>query len=401
VKYLSNWQPLVNEDRHTALLFGFMRHAPIDALNSWLSSILDRPVEATPLGQHAFWPNLPSVMPGSVITQPELVFDADDGSPVTVVVEVKPGYDMLELGQICREVVDVANARSALRVSCVMVGADLNPPMDLGMWRKAVAQSLRENLPEHAVEAELAYASFASLGRAARDFAASKPEWSAYAEDVLAQLRQKGLLGYDGAPMFDDLGELTIPHAVEAFNRSIRAAREFFLQLHGQPSFINLGLRPYWKEHRMVRNGGSQTPTQPVEWFETTVVMCLYKRERWQANCAVFVCFDLLGHDGEHPDLCAGACEVREGNGSYAFARAERVPELTSPAREATDDMLPEALAEPGSQWRLDRIEWKPGQADEDIDWTVTRLQHAIKIWDAAVENHGSSEDASPSHQSI
>jgi hypothetical protein len=389
MKYLSNWQPLVNEDRHTALLFGFMRHAPVEALDSWLSLTLGRSVEAVPLRQQAFWPNLPSVIPGSLMTQPELVFEADDGSPLTVVVEVKPGYSMLELDQICREVVDVANARGASRVSCLMVGADLNAPMDLRAWCAKVEEALQENLPERIVEAELAYASFASLGRGARDFAAGTPEWSAYAEDVLAQLRRKGLLGYDGAPMLDDLEELTVPNAVEAFNRSIRAARDFFLQLHGQPSFIALGLKPYWKEHRMVRNGGSETPTQPVEWFETTVVMCLYKRDAWQPTCAAFVCFDLVGRDGEHADLCAGACKVMAGNGTYGFARAERAAPTDQALRETADEMLPEAMADPETEWRLDRVEWKPGQADEDIDWTITRLQHAIKIWDADNNDHG------------
>lgn len=62
MKYLSNWQPLVNEDRHTALLFGFMRHAPVEsALNPWPSAVLGRPMRARALTQDAFWPNLPSV----------------------------------------------------------------------------------------------------------------------------------------------------------------------------------------------------------------------------------------------------------------------------------------------------------------------------------------------------
>src|SRR4051794_30210440 len=107
MKYFSNWQPLLNEDRHTALLFGFLRHAPVSsALNPWLSDVLGRPAQAAPLGQSAFWPTFPSRVPGSLLTQPELVFDAHDGAPITIVVEVKPGYAMLDLSQVAREVVD-------------------------------------------------------------------------------------------------------------------------------------------------------------------------------------------------------------------------------------------------------------------------------------------------------
>src|SRR4051812_7008909 len=121
MKYFSNWQPLSNEDRHTALLFGFMRHAPVlHALNPWLSLVLGRDVAAAPLEQGSFWPTFPSRVPGSLLTQPELVFDAHDGRPLTVVVEVKPGYGMLDLAQISREVIDTAAFRKASRVACVM-----------------------------------------------------------------------------------------------------------------------------------------------------------------------------------------------------------------------------------------------------------------------------------------
>lgn len=78
-----------------------------------------------------FWPTLPSVYPGSVTTQPELVFDATDPEPRKVVIEIKPGYGQQSLDQIVREVVDVAVRSSASRIACVMVGADLGAPMDV------------------------------------------------------------------------------------------------------------------------------------------------------------------------------------------------------------------------------------------------------------------------------
>src|SRR5688572_22230418 len=50
--FLSHWQPLRNEDAHTALVFGFLRHAdPEYGLGPWLTSVLqrERPVTAAPL----------------------------------------------------------------------------------------------------------------------------------------------------------------------------------------------------------------------------------------------------------------------------------------------------------------------------------------------------------------
>jgi hypothetical protein len=53
MKYFSGWQPLVHEDQYTALLFGFMRHAPAAlALSPWLSGLFGRPVELpAPMGR--------------------------------------------------------------------------------------------------------------------------------------------------------------------------------------------------------------------------------------------------------------------------------------------------------------------------------------------------------------
>lgn len=390
MKYLSNWQPLANEDRHTALLFGFMRHAPVAAaLNPWLSRVLDKPVNATPLSQQAFWPSLRSVVPGSVRTEPELVFFADDGAPLTVVVEVKPGYGMLQLDQICREVVDVASATGASRVACVMIGADLGPPMDLGEWRADARRSVAELLPDQTVDVDLAYASFASLGRAARSCAESRPEWSPYAEDVLSQLRRKGLLGYEGAPMIDDLGELTIPTAVETFNRSVRAAKDFLLLLHGQPRFAQMSLLSWANTHKMYRNGGSEALTQPAEWFETTVAMCVYKRESWAPTHAVFVCFDLLGRGGSNAELCVGACDVR-GEFTYGFVRAEPTHDLTHAVLGDVEGDLHERAAGPDGHWLFDRRPWVPGQGDEDVEWALSRLKAATRVWDSPLADvHG------------
>ena len=58
-----------------------------------------------------------------------------------------------------------------------MVGADLAAPMDLSEWKREVDRWLADLLAGQEVQVELAYASFASLGRAAQKCAALAPEW--------------------------------------------------------------------------------------------------------------------------------------------------------------------------------------------------------------------------------
>jgi hypothetical protein len=145
VSFLSRWQPLRDEDAHTALVFGFLRHAPTAvALDRWLRSTLARPVSAVPLPETSFWPTFSSIVRGSQYTEPELVFAADDGAQLTVIVEVKPGYDMFNLAQLSREVIDVANETDARRIACVMVGADLGPPSSTAGRNRSV---LRQRPP--------------------------------------------------------------------------------------------------------------------------------------------------------------------------------------------------------------------------------------------------------------
>jgi hypothetical protein len=52
VKFFSRWQPVRDEDHLTALVFGFLRHAPaVAGIDAWLTLTLCRPVEvARPLG---------------------------------------------------------------------------------------------------------------------------------------------------------------------------------------------------------------------------------------------------------------------------------------------------------------------------------------------------------------
>ena len=132
----------------------------------------------------------------------------------------------------------------------------------------------------------------------------------------------------------------------------------------------------------MFRNGGSETLTQPVEWFETTVAMTVYKRKNWDTQRWVFVCFDLLGETHTHADLCVGLAQVSDTM-TYGFAKAERRDFLpNSDLEEAESDAFVEKFAETGSQWLFARRPWLAGSAAEDVDWTIDRLRDAAELWD-------------------
>jgi hypothetical protein len=186
------------------------------------------------------------------------------------------------LDQVAREAVDAAKTSGTGRLALIMVGADIGPPMDLTEWRAAVAQQLAQHgLAE--VQVELTYSSWAAIGRVLRLCAEREPAWSRYIDDALAQLRFNALFDYDGAPMFDDIETLTVPRAIEAYNRTIHTIRQFFLAVHGQPRFAALGLVGFGERGRFAlqKDGGSKSPEQPEDWFTLTNVLSAYRRENW------------------------------------------------------------------------------------------------------------------------
>jgi hypothetical protein len=378
VSFLSYWQPLKDEDAHTALVFGFLRHAPAQAaLDPWLSRTLDRDVSAEPLERSCLWPIVPAVTPGFQYTEPELVLTAHDGAgELIVVVEVKPGYDMFSLEQIRREVIDVAHDRDALRVACVMIGADLARPPSTTGWLQKVLEAAQIHL-HRLPDVELVYSSFAQLGQVIAECGGKLPEWSRYAADVNAQLLRKGLLGYKGAPMIDDLEGLTVPNAVEVYNRAVRAARQFLLQLHAQSGFEELGLKPPpgWN-FRMQRDDPSQVLTEDEFSFTTTVFFSEYesKRDAFPKGARAFVAFDLLGRDGDETAILAGyaSCLNMDDLAVGRFASAIRDTELVD-----NDRPWSENASFHSAVWRFDRRPWHSGQADEDIAWALDRLRAA------------------------
>jgi hypothetical protein len=230
MKLYSIWQPLASEDARTALVFGFLRHAPVEhGLAPWLTDVLGRPVTATPLEPENFWPRFASRLEDHEWTEPELVIEAADGDPLVVVVEAKPGYGMHRQEQLTRELIDSAHAASAKRVALIAVGADIGDPIELDQWRTAA----RAGLDAHGLrstDVEIHYSSWARLGARIEECSRAFPALRTYAEDALAQLHFNALLGYKGAPMLDDLDEMTLMNAFVAFNRALLSAREFFLR---------------------------------------------------------------------------------------------------------------------------------------------------------------------------
>jgi len=376
VSFYSRWQPLVDEDRHTALVFGFLRHAPVElALNPWLSTVLERPVDAAPLEASSFWPSLPSVVAGSEWTEPELVFDADDGRPLKIIIEVKPGHDMHHLSQLVREVIDVAAHSGTERAAIVMVGADLGRPASTTSWDAEIARAAAA--AGVSLEAELRYSSFALLGKVIRRAGDTANDWRPYSTDVVAQLHRKGLLGYEGAPMLDDLEGLTRRNAVEAFNRVTKAARQFFLQLHSESAFLGSGLRPElgsgYVAPRMLRDGRSDTLTAKEEWFESRLFLSIYGHQELGENERAFVGFDLVNGVSDEIEIIVGRCEGYPTEGIYRLAEA-----LADEQASIADPRLRFEAKSGKAHWIYDRRPWLPDLASEDLVWVVSRAAAAV-----------------------
>jgi hypothetical protein len=377
LRFYSRWQPLLDEDRHTALVFGFFRHAPASfALDPWLSEVIGRSVRSCPLEPQCFWPTLLSVVEGSIETEPELVFDVDDDvGRLRVVVEVKPGYGMHTIEQVTREVIDVAAPGRAPRIVLVMIGADLGPPREMIDWPERVAAAVTTRGFEASTETR--YSSFAQIGTAIDRCGAEHPEWARYATDVTAQLKRKGLLGYGGAPMLDDLDRLTLRNSVEAFNRIIRAARQFFLQLHEHPAFLATGLQPDtgadengYLSARMQRDGRADALTKAEDMFQTQIFVSLYRHPELAGDDRVFVAFDLV-NDPNQIRLIAGHWRgYKPGEASLR----RLVAALAQPDASTIKTRLPATRAsDAGMAWTYTGRPWQPNHASSDIEWVTER----------------------------
>jgi hypothetical protein len=387
VSFYSRWQPLDSEDAQTALVFGFMRHAPPEvALAPWLTDVLGHPVTGGALAPGAFWPSVPSVLADHDRTVPDVVFEASDGQPLLVVIESKLGAGQHGFEQLVREAIDTAHATGAERLAVVMVGADIGMPPQTEGWELAIAKALvGEGL--EGVDIMLRYSSWARLGHWIEACAAASPEWSTYAEDVVAQLYRHGQLGYKGAPVFDDLDGLSVVNAVEAVNRTTKQARQFFLALTGHTRFGALGLKPLSRSFEMLRDGGgTRSLNQEEDWFTTSTLLSPFRKPEWDPRAGVFAAFYLAADD--EPDLNAGlfwADPARDFQYGFAWSETVDESELESIAEVGSGSpMLAEITASSNTEWRYATRSWRSGDPDGDVDWTLDVLEAASSAWDHA-----------------
>ena len=391
LKYFSVWQPLVDEDAHTALVFGFLRHAPATyALNPWLSQALDRAVTALPPEPVSFWPTYASVMEGHHRTEPELVFDAvDELGQLTIIIEAKPGFDQHTDAQVTREIIDAASNERAPRVALIMLGADRFEPPKVAAWRAA----LRNDLDAHGLSdlrVELRYSSWAKLGEAIIACGKQAPDWSRYADDATHQLRNKSLLGYDGGPMFDDLDGLTVPNAVEVYNRILTTAKNLFLTLESQERFRDLRLQPFGGTSRLTADGGIGQGglKRPDGDFVTSMILSAWRKPDWPTGAGVYVAIWLTPDDGAHAELQTGAFRA-PGRGvtdlvwTYAGVEEPEDQQAHDPGLVRTDKTVLDQVCEgAGTEWVYAAREWVAGQGDADLRWLLDRLDAAIVAWD-------------------
>jgi hypothetical protein len=387
VKFYSSWQPADPEDARTALVFGFMRHAPVaHALRPWLSDVLQRDINAESLEAEDFWPQFPSLFEGQQRTEPEIVFEGDDGRPLVLVIEAKPGYGQHTIDQVSREIVDTINGTNTLRLALIMIGADLGDPPEMDEWRTAVTTDLAARGIRN-VQVELRYSSWARLGHHIQSCAEAEPSWSSYAHDVLTQLRLRELLGYNGGPVFDDLEGLTISTATTAFNRTVLAARQLFLAIVGQPRFSRLGIKPLGgKNFTILRDDGSSSLYAHEDYFQVSTLMIAGRRSTWPEGAGVFVAVWL---GDEEAELNVGAFSATPlVNLAYGYGESDQVEpsELEIAAlRDASDEVLPvlAATEEKDKEWRLARRPWRSGTPETDVDWAVNGIEAAVKIWES------------------
>lgn len=357
MSFFALWHPLRKEDDHTALVFGFLRHAPVEAaLGPWLTDVLGRSVSPPPLLPEDFWPRYPSLDEQTSATVPDLVFETDDG--LTVIIEAKVGAGEHYVQQLSREAVDVAAAGHD-RLAIVLVGTDLGESTEASAWEPEVVAALTDHGLDH-VKATLYYASWASLGRQIK-ICRDSSHWGRYADDVLWQLRLNGLLDYDGAPVFEDLeGRLTVVNAVEADTRFVAAG--------------------FSSSSIMQRDGTSRSLNADEGSFEATILLSPYTSPGCPDGVGVYVAVWLTPEDGEHARLQAGIYHRWGGEAlvwQYAGAGLAEQPRTEAMTR-VDPSMLPTVNHGRDSDWVLDEIPWQPGDGPSDVRWVLDR---GAEVW--------------------
>jgi hypothetical protein len=377
VKFFSRWQRPEIEDHLTALVLGFMRHAPVAlACSPWLSEVLGRPVRVESITVGDLWPNFPTLAKDGMRTEPDAVLRVEDGSPLLVVIEVKPDEGAQSLAQLRREAVDVAAATGAGRVAVVMLDAGLGPPPEMVIWTAALTAEVPELLGRPCA-LELRHSSFRQVAATLAEAGRRDLTWAAYAEDVTGQLRRKGLTGYDGAPIIDEEVEMGLREAAEAFNVATRQTRELALAVCSHPRWHAAQLAPTATLHR-----GANTAVLPgsASWFEQRAFLVVSRVPDGPKGAHVVFGVDLTPRAGGPSQLVAGAallqCSPPEAwywlhHGKGATAGGA----LAAPVAELPFHEMGEKPDR--AEWRLDRREWLPGAADDDLAWCLDRVECA------------------------
>lgn len=382
MKFDSRWQPLKDEDAQTALVFGFLKHAPVQlALDPWLTAVLGRPASGQPLTRASFWPRYPANDGNGIYTEPDLAFEANDGEPLLILVEAKPAYGQHGVEQLAREVVDATLHLTPARIAVVPVGADLSAPSDLPLWQ-AVAVDRLHAAGSAGVAVEFHYSSWNDLARTIHHVGALDESWRAYADDVLFRLRAKGVLDYEGAPMINDLDGLTLSNAVEVYHRIIRAFRTLALTVHHQGAIGELELEPYEGNHALLRDGRSLGLPGAPSLFETTILLIAYRAPHWPDGCGTFFSAWLTGEDG--PCLQVGAFETRAVRGDlpWGFAEADMVDDVdSSRITRAQRNVLEHMAASRNTDWLYAEQPWTPGDGADDVQWVLAGLTAATDVW--------------------
>jgi hypothetical protein len=382
MKFFANWQPLNNEDAHTALVFGFLRHAPPgEALDPWLSDVLDQEVRVEELQRTDFWPRYPAE--DQNVTEPDLAFPvrAENEDNTWVIIEAKPHYHQHIATQLIREAVDTARHTGATRVALIMVGADLGGPAERPVWEEQINEVLGESIG--GVSAQLAYSSWARLGLHIWRCGEAAPLFGRYAEDVLEHLRIKALLGYNGAPVFEGLETMSVPNVVQGFNRVVRSARQFFLALHSDSRFQAAGFRPIGNRgFEMLSDATSSVVTQYEDWFMTSTLVSPYSNTIWKSGQGAFAGFYF---DDEEAYLVGGAfCTPAQGPFAFAFGESEdlAIADLSDAGlRGSVAPELDQASRGRQYEFRYGTRIWGTGKPEEDLEWTLGCLTAAGAIW--------------------
>ena len=203
---------------------------------------------------------------------------------------------------------------------------------------------------------------------------------------MLAQLHREGVLGYDGAPMLDEAGPLTLRGAVEAFNLAVRQARLLAQAVVADEEYRSLGL-PVQVD--LLRGGNTgRVSMSGASWFEQRSLLVVNHAPAAPEGGAAFVLFgvDLTPPQGRASELVAGAVRLSRPpveTWYHLYRRTTPITPGTALLAEPAEELPEAAITANIAEWRLASRPWLPGVDDEDVRWTVTRLAAACRLWAA------------------